>query len=143
MSAVLASIDQFLTQYNEEHNRPLIIYTAAQTSSPTTSAMFDKPWERLNTAERMNRLMQFHRHMTSMHHLSKKEATSLHQLFMKNAEKRLADSTQVTYDPRTERIVSMKGLKKEPGSAMFYFEETAFKPHGITLNVDFSALTVK
>mgnify|MGYP005997426821 CR=1 FL=1 len=84
---------------------------------------FKKPWAKLDKGSRINRLSAFSKLEKQTHSLSDEEETKLKIILLQLCETGgLTKATDVTYDPDTEQIITIKQLKYDEETRVYTYQ---------------------
>jgi hypothetical protein len=133
---IIAEITQYLNQYR--HNENIIQFEQLSTddisqlkgchirSIKTQEQDYKRGWAKLAKAQKVNRLMEYHKRLSAEYSLSAIQQGQLKTLFYDGVDLLVRD--QVIYDISDATIVKIEGLKRDQ-AGIFYFAHTAHTAH--------------
>jgi hypothetical protein len=129
MSDIITEIQQYLGRYRSTVSVPIERLTVDDVSllkgyqlrSPKVQEMdYKRGWAKLAKAQKLNRLMNYHKKLTSDYDLTQAQQNQLKTLFYNSIGNDELDRDQVVYNSNEGSIVNVNGLKQD-NDGIFYF----------------------
>lgn len=130
--SVVAEIEHFLRNYRSsmaitlEHLTPDDISTLKGCHVRSTKIQekdYKRGWAKLGMAQKLNRLMGYHKKLTTDYELNTSEQEQLKKLFYDGVGSSILDREQVAYNINEGSIVKIDGLKRDH-EGIFFLENT-------------------
>jgi hypothetical protein len=130
-NAIITEIKQYLDQYRKQHREDETVHLdhlstedisrlkGCQIRSVKTQEQdYKRGWAKLAKAQRLNRLMEYHKRLTRDYNLTLEQQGQLKSLFYEGIDMLVRD--QVVYDSTNGNIVKIEGLKRDHDHIFFF-----------------------
>tara|TARA_A100001015_G_scaffold309232_1_gene408279 strand:+ start:1461 stop:1973 length:513 start_codon:yes stop_codon:yes gene_type:complete len=139
MTGVIEQIQKHLMEYREYHGIPFDHLSSDDISKlkgcvvrPVKVQEMDykRGWAKLAKAQKLNRLMDYHKRLTSDYNLDVDQQGQLKSLFYDGISSDILNREKVVYNSNEGSITKIDGLKRDK-KGLFFFDNEEQKPKNV------------